>query len=117
MEPSWRQADVFPVIARLIEVAYRERGKFITALEIAGRLLEDPEGRNLVEAARQQQHGEQSLEWLASNMISWFSQRITVGESEWAAAFERTKIDGYWAYRPAQAADSPAVIPPAEGHS
>jgi hypothetical protein len=27
-------------------------------------------------------------------MVSWFSQRITVGESDWASAFERTKIDG-----------------------
>jgi hypothetical protein len=38
----------------------------------------------------------QSLEWLAGNMVSWFSQRITVGESDWARAFERTKIDGLW---------------------
>jgi hypothetical protein len=33
-------------------------------------------------------------------MVSWFSQRITVGESEWARAFERTRIDGLWAYKP-----------------
>jgi hypothetical protein len=40
-----------------------------------------------------------SLEWLASNMVSWVSQRITVGESDWARGFERTKIDGLWAYK------------------
>lgn len=62
--------------------------------------MQDPEARNLVEAAREQQEEKQSLEWLASNMVSWFSQRITVGESEWAKAFERTKIDGLWAYKP-----------------
>jgi len=33
-------------------------------------------------------------------MVSWFSQQITVGESDWARAFERTKIDGLWAYKP-----------------
>jgi len=33
-------------------------------------------------------------------MVSWVSQRITVGESDWARAFERTKIDGLGAYRP-----------------
>jgi len=100
MEPSWKHADVFPIIARIIEAAYREHQRFVTAHEIAARLLQDAEARNLVEAARDQQEEKQSLEWLASNMVSWFSQRITVGESEWARVFERTKIDGHWAYKP-----------------
>jgi len=105
MEPSWKHADVFPIIARIIEDAHRERQRFVTAQEIAARLLRDAEARNLVEAAREQQEEKQSLEWLASNMVSWFSQRITVGESEWAKAFERTKIDGLWAYKPVGAAN------------
>src|SRR5262249_18168618 len=100
MEPSWKQADVFPIIARIIGEAHREHQRFITAQEIAARSLQDGEGRNLVEVAHEQQDDKQSLEWLASNMVSWFSQRITVGESEWAGAFERTKIDGLWAYKP-----------------
>lgn len=100
MEPSWKQADVFPIIARIIEQAYREQHDFINAQEIATRLLQDPEGRNLAEVAREQQQEQQSLEWLTSNMVSWFSQRITIGESDWAGAFERTKIDGLWAYKP-----------------
>jgi hypothetical protein len=53
VEPSWSQLDVFPVIARVVEVAYREHEKFVTAREIAGRLLEDLEGRNMVEPARE----------------------------------------------------------------
>src|SRR4051794_27198455 len=100
MEPSWKHADVFPIIARIIEQAYRDHQRFIIAREIAARLLEDPAGRNRVEAAHEQQEEKQSLEWLASNMVSWFSQRITVGETDWARAFERTKIDGLWAYKP-----------------
>lgn len=100
MEPSWKHADVFPIIASIIEQAYQEHQCFITAQEIAGRLLENAEGRNLVEVAREQQDEKQSLEWLASNMVSWFSQRITIGESDWSRAFERTKIDGLWAYKP-----------------
>jgi len=106
MEPSWKHADVFPVIARVIEAAYREHQRFVSAREIATRLLQDPEGRHMVEAAREQQQEQQSFEWLASNMVSWFSQRITVGESDWARAFERTKIDGLWAYKP-RAATNP----------
>ncbi len=100
MEPTWKQSDLFPIIARIIEQAYRELQRFITGQEIAARLLQGTEGRNLVEAAREQQEEKQSLEWLASNMVSWFSQRLTVGESDWARAFERTKIDGLWAYKP-----------------
>jgi hypothetical protein len=100
MDPSWKHADVFPIIARVIEQAYREHQRFITAQEIATRLLQDSEGRNLVEEAREQQQEQQSLEWLASNMVSWFSQRITVGESDWVRAFERKKADGVWAYKP-----------------
>jgi hypothetical protein len=100
MDPSWKQADVFPVIAGVITTAYRQHQRFIAAQEIAAGLLQDREGHNLVEAARLQQQEPQSLEWLASNMVSWFSQRITIGESEWSHAFERAKVDGVWAYRP-----------------
>ncbi len=106
MEPSWKQADVFPIIARIIEQAYRELQRFVTAQEIAERLLQDSEGRNLVEAAREQHHDQQSLEWLASNMVAWFSQRITVGEFDWARAFERTKIKTLWSYKPVATAES-----------
>jgi hypothetical protein len=103
MEPSWKQADVFPVIARLIEQAYREQPQSVTAREIALRLLQDIEGRRLVEAAQEHQVDKKSLEWLASNMVSWFSQRITVGESDWARAFERENKGGVWAYKPVAA--------------
>lgn len=103
MEPSWKQSDVFPVIARIIAQASGVHQRLIAAQEIAERLLQDTEGRSIVEAAREQQNDKQSLEWLASNMVSWFSQHITVGESDWARAFERTKIDGLWAYKPVAA--------------
>jgi hypothetical protein len=99
MEPSWKHADVFPIIAHIIEQASRENDRFVTAQEIAALLLLDTEGRNLVQAAHEQHDENQPLEWLASNMVSWFSQRITIGESDWAPAFERKKIDGLWAYR------------------
>lgn len=99
MEPFWKQADVFPVIARIIQQPHCEDQGFVTSQEIAARLRQDSEGKTLVEATREQQDDKQSLEWLATNMVSWFSQRITVGESEWARAFERTRIDGHWAYK------------------
>lgn len=53
MDPPWKHADVFPIIARVIEQAYREHERFITAQEIAARLLQDSEGRNLIEAVHE----------------------------------------------------------------
>jgi hypothetical protein len=100
MDSSWKQADVIPIIVRLIEQAYQEKPGFVTTDEIATRLLRDAEGRHLVELAWDQHKKKQSIDWHARNMISWFSQRITVGESQWSKAFERTKIDGRWAYKP-----------------
>jgi hypothetical protein len=91
MEPSWKQVDVFPIIARIIEQAHQQVHRFVTAKTIADRLLEDAEGRRLVEEARDLQEEKQSLEWLASNMVAWFSARITAGESDWSRAFQRTK--------------------------
>jgi hypothetical protein len=31
----------------------------------------------MVEAAREQQQDQQSVEWLASKMVSWYSQRTS----------------------------------------
>jgi len=45
MEPSWKQADVFPIIARIIEQPDRGHQRFVTAQEIIARLLQDSEGR------------------------------------------------------------------------
>src|SRR5277367_6167183 len=99
MEPSWKHADVFPLIARVIGEAHRCDQAYVTAHEIAVRLLQDREARPLIEQA-QQLGEEHSLEWLAGNMVAWFSQRITVGDSEWGRTVERVKMDGQWAYKP-----------------
>lgn len=101
-QATWRHSEVFPIVARLIGEEYQRHQRYITAHELAERLLQDGEARAIVDAARQQQQ-DWSVEHLASNMVAWFSQRITIGESEWQRAFERTKIDGQWAYRPIQA--------------
>lgn len=73
---------------------------FLPHREIVTRLLEDREAKGLIEQAYHQRSGNQSQEWMANNMVAWFSQRITTGRSDWADAFERAKIDGRWAYKP-----------------
>lgn len=102
MEPSWKQADVFPIVVRLIGQAFSERHDYVTSREIAERLAGDGEAAPLLDQARRQPDEQRSSDWLAANMVAWFGQRITVGESDWSAAVERVRIDGNWAYRPAE---------------
>jgi hypothetical protein len=99
IQPAWKHSEVFPIIARLIGEEHQRHARFIVAREIAARLLQDGEARAIVEAAHQHQH-EWSLEHTAANMVAWFSQRFTIGESPYTRAFERARVDEQWAYRP-----------------
>lgn len=98
-QPRWKHSEVFPIIARIIGEEYQRHHRHITSHEISLRLLQDTEARAVIEQAHQHDKG-QSLEWVATNMVSWFSQRITMAESKWQRAFERAKMDGQWAYIP-----------------
>ena len=103
MEPSWKHDDVFPIIARIIGEAHQRDRLYVTAQEIATRLVGDREARALIDQARQRLDEPRSPEWLASNMVAWFSQRNTVVESEWGRVVEREKVEGQWAYKPVSA--------------
>ena len=100
MTTTWKQADVFPIIADIIRNAYAEDQRYITHDQIAAALLRDPSASRIIAEAHEQQDAQQSLEWFAHNMVAWFSERITVAKSEWADAFDRSKIGGKWAYKP-----------------
>ena len=99
MGKYFNQADVFPVIADSIRKIHQRKGDFVSHEEIVEALLEDPVGKELVETAHQKQNS-QSREWLASNMVAWFSQRMTEGKSEYASEFVRKMIGNDWAYKP-----------------
>lgn len=101
MTTAWEHADVFPVIARIIETESVESGSaYITHDQITSSLLADTEGSTLISAARNELDEDRTEEWIAHNMVAWFSQRITVGESDWSERLDRQKIAGKWAYRP-----------------
>lgn len=100
MANSWEQVDIFPVIARIIGETHGSRGEFVTHDEIVSGLLADPEAAPIIGSARDQSSEPHTAEWIAHNMVAWFSQRITIGESHWAEQFERKKIAGKWAYLP-----------------
>jgi hypothetical protein len=102
MAPTWKQSEVFPIIAQIIRDGCAKESRYITHDEITAGLLADQAAAGIIAHARREQDEKRSLEWLAHNMVAWFSQRITSGQSDWDDAFERQEIDGKWAYKPKQ---------------
>jgi len=97
----WEHADVFPVIARIIDAqCVSSDAGYVTHDQLTSALLADAEGSALIVSARDKLDEERTAEWIAHNMVAWFSQRITVGDSDWAERFDREKSGGKWAYRP-----------------
>ncbi len=84
---SFRQAEAFPLIARCIERAPIDMLGFVDHATIVTAILADPE----LDAKGDR--------WFASNMLQWFSQKITVGNSVWVEFFDREARAGGWAYR------------------
>jgi hypothetical protein len=109
MTASFSHDDVFPIIRRIILTIHEHTHEYVTHDEILAGFLADRAGLREVQAALQALQSQHSvtLEQIAGNMIAWFSQRITVGQSHYGHDFERTKVRGKWAYRPRQT-DSPA---------
>jgi hypothetical protein len=100
MQTTWKHDEIFPIIAHVIERQCHEAQRYIPAREIAAELLRDPEAMAIITRAQSQQGESWPAERVATTMVAWFSQQITVGQSPWKDRFERTKIDGRWAYRP-----------------
>lgn len=100
MPPTWKQADVFPIIAQIIRDLHAKEPRYITRDEITAGLLADPNAADIIAGAHNEQDKKQSLDWFAHNMVAWFSQRITSGHSDWDDAFDRQEMDGKWAYKP-----------------
>jgi hypothetical protein len=100
MKPTWKQDDIFPVIAHIIEQQFQQHQRYVTSHEIAALLVQDDAAKPLIQHAQSPQRKNSAPEQIARNMVAWFSQSITVGKSPWAERFERTKIDGRWSYKP-----------------
>lgn len=107
MEPSFQHDDVFPLIALLI-VRCAENGVFVTHDQIVSAVLSDPKGASMAAVARSSAKWDNDRQ-AASNMVAWFSQQITVGNSPWVDFFDRERIGGAWAYR------SKVAVPSAMG--
>ena len=99
-EPSFKHDETEPIIAGLIRQLAGDPPDYVTHDALVAALLADPAARRLVARARELQGDGRSREAIAANMVAWFSQRITTGQSDFARAFDRRKIAGAWAYRP-----------------
>lgn len=97
-QKGFEQDEVLPVIAELIREE-AEAKEYVTHHEIVEALLEDPEGRELTEEAVERR-GHTPKRW-ASWMVQAFSKHISAEESVYDDKFERARVDGTWAYRPA----------------
>jgi hypothetical protein len=70
--PSFRHAEVFPLIARLILVSAKHQpDEFVTHEALVEQILQDPAGRSLVASALQHSRWVDARD-VASNMTAWF---------------------------------------------
>ncbi|WP_129633818.1 hypothetical protein [Candidatus Oscillochloris fontis] len=126
MGKCFEQDNVFPIILRLIREQHafiveelnkiqqelprleaihfeinrkRDGMDFITHDLLSSAMQKDTEGKSIIAKARKR-CPEHSEEWLADNMIQWWSQRFTVHSNQWSHTVERKEISGSWAYRP-----------------
>ena len=102
MEPTFSHAEVFPLIARLIVRAPADNTGFVDH----DAIVADVGGASIVAraSANSSLPDDRSV---ASNMVAWFSQLITIGRSQWAEFFDRERRAGAWSYRPRTAVRPP----------
>jgi len=104
--PSFSHSEIFPLIARLIVRAPSDSTGFVSHDAIVSAILADTEGAAIVIRARTTSSWTDDRS-VASNMVAWFSQQITVGRSPWVDFFDRERQDDAWAYRPRTAVRPP----------
>ena len=97
--------EVFPRIAIVIEDFCTRSGDYMEHDRIVSSLLEDSEGSRLISWAsgRAKLENAESKDWSreqwADNMVAWFSQKYTEGQSRLRSRFEREERHGKYAYR------------------
>jgi len=104
--PTFSHDVVFPLIARLIGQAPADDSGFVDHEKIVSALLLDAEGSSIVDRASSTSSLPDRRS-VASNMVAWFSQQITVERSRWPEFFDRKRRSGVWTYRPKTAVPPP----------
>ncbi len=91
--------QVYPFIAELIRQMVPAKQAWINHREIVAALTQHPEARPLL-AEIAAGHGKPTG-GPANNVVQMFSKNYTNGQSDYQGDFERQRVDGVWAYRPA----------------
>jgi len=95
----FKQSEVFPAIAKAIRTVHETTREFVTHDRLVEALMDDPVIRITLDAAPKR-GCLLSGRALVSNMVAWFSRRITAKTSKYQHDFERVKLAGKWAYKP-----------------
>ncbi len=95
--------DVFPIIAEGIDALAKETNSFVTHESLVQYLLRHPQGSTHIDTACEAGAKQLSREWMAGNMVAWFSKRYTEESLPCAARYERTS-DTPYGYRPRKSA-------------
>lgn len=93
--------DVFPVVIELIEEHHEDGNGYVTHRELVEALLDESDTREQIEEAVDQK-GHTPEDW-ANWIVQWFSAAYTAEELDARDDLERARVDGTWAYRPAEA--------------
>jgi serine/threonine protein kinase len=101
------QRDLFPLIAEAIRKIAETKHDWARRDEIVDELLLDAAVRDRLAAADKAMA--RDPRWYVGNAVDWFSQKYTAGDASNALVFERTKLDGKWAYRPVGGRDYAAI--------
>jgi hypothetical protein len=91
-------ADVFPIIAEIIENHSGPSGNYVTHDKIVEVMLEHPKARLFLDSCP----NDKPRQWWALDMVAFFSKVYTEGRSAWNSHFQRTEIDNKYAYRVAK---------------
>ena len=93
--------DVFPVVIELIRDNHGDDNGYVTHRELVEALLDESDTREQIEEAVEQK-GHTAEDW-ANWIVQWFSAASTAEELDARDQLERARVDGTWAYRPADA--------------
>lgn len=99
MKTTFSHREIFPLIVRLIVRLAKEADGSVGHRMIVSALMGDPEGAEHIKRAKSRT-ALHDADAVASNMVAWFSQRISVGRSPWTGFFVRERREGVWAYTP-----------------
>jgi hypothetical protein len=91
-------ADVFPIIAEIIESLSGSSRDDVTHDRIVEAMLEHPKAKLFLDSCP----NHKPRAWWALDMVAFFSKVHTEERSPWQSRFKRTEIDGKYAYRIAE---------------